>query len=96
MDIYRIGGVSLALLGLVSTIPEAAARSHAARAAFQREHPCPSTGKQRGACPGYIVDHIVPLCAGGPDEPRNMQWQTDDDSQVKDRAERKQCHVHRR
>jgi len=23
-----------------------------------------------------VVDHIVPLCAGGADAPSNMQWQT--------------------
>jgi hypothetical protein len=28
---------------------------------FQRQHPCPSTGRATGACPGYIKDHIVPL-----------------------------------
>jgi hypothetical protein len=61
------------------------------RAAFMRQHPCPSTGKTRGACPGYVVDHIKPLCAGGADHPRNMQWQTVADAKVKDREERKLC-----
>jgi hypothetical protein len=26
------------------------------------------------ACPGYVVDHIMPLCAGGADDPANMMW----------------------
>jgi hypothetical protein len=39
-------------------------RSRAARAAFVREHPCPSTGKTRGRCPGYIVDTFMLWSAG--------------------------------
>lgn len=66
-------------------------RSHAATAAFQREHPCPATGNARGSCPGYVIDHVVPLCAGGPDHPANMQWQTAADAKRKDIEERKLC-----
>ncbi|MBE7418100.1 MAG: HNH endonuclease [Ideonella sp.] len=66
-------------------------RSRAQRDAFQQQHPCPATGKTHGACKGYVVDHVVPLCAGGADSPRNMQWQTAADAKVKDRAERAQC-----
>jgi 5-methylcytosine-specific restriction endonuclease McrA len=33
-------------------------------------------GKTAGACPGYVVDHIVPLKRGGADSPENMQWLT--------------------
>ena len=33
---------------------------------FQRQHPCPSTGQTKGACPGYVMDHVVPLGCGGP------------------------------
>ena len=43
---------------------------------FQHLHPCPSTGRTTGACPGYVRDHIVPLCRGGSDSVTNMQWQT--------------------
>ncbi len=66
-------------------------RSHVAKAAFKRQHPCPSTGKPRGACPGWVIDHVVPLCAGGPDDPANMQWQTMADAKAKDLEEAKQC-----
>jgi hypothetical protein len=58
---------SILALGLVSTAPDALARDSGVRKAFQRGHPCPSTGRKTGACPGYVVDHIRPLCAGGPD-----------------------------
>jgi 5-methylcytosine-specific restriction endonuclease McrA len=50
-------------------------------------NPCPATGRTSGACPGYVVDHIVPLKRGGADEPANMQWQTDADAKAKDRIE---------
>jgi hypothetical protein len=53
-------------------------RSPALRAEFQRLEPCPATGLPRGACPGYEVDHVVPLCLGGPrvDIISNLQWLT--------------------
>jgi hypothetical protein len=66
-------------------------RSHAAIDAFKRQQPCPATGAPRGRCPGYVIDHVRPLCAGGPDAPVNMQWQTDAAAKVKDRAERAEC-----
>lgn len=72
-------------------VPWGPDRAKVQRAAFQREHPCPVTGRATGACPGYVVDHIKPLCAGGPDHPSNMQWQTVADAKVKDREEVRQC-----
>ncbi len=71
-------------------------RSSSAKAEFKRQQPCPSTGKPRGACPGYIIDHVIPLCAGGQDEPANMQWQTVADAKEKDRDERRMCRSSRR
>lgn len=58
---------------------------------FQKTHPCPSTGRTRGACPGYVKDHIIPLCAGGPDEVANLQWQTVAAAEAKDVIERQVC-----
>jgi len=66
-------------------------RSASARAAFKRSNPCPATGKRYGACPGYVIDHVIPLCACGLDAPQNMQWQTTKDSYIKDAEERRQC-----
>lgn len=65
------------------------------RAAFVRLHPCPATGKHRGACPGYVVDHVKPLCAGGRDRPSNMQWQAVAESRLKDKQEWKLCRDNR-
>lgn len=83
----------IALLVLAGTACSAAAepRSRLALAEFKREHPCPATAKPRGACPGYVVDHVVPLSCGGVDAPSNMQWQTRADAAAKDRLERNGC-----
>jgi 5-methylcytosine-specific restriction endonuclease McrA len=51
-------------------------RSSSARRKFHKSNPCPSTGKTSGSCPGYHVDHVMPLACGGADAPHNMQWLT--------------------
>lgn len=53
------------------------------------------TGYPHGR-PGYVVDHIVPLCACGLDTVENMQWQTATDAAIKDAQERIQCQALRR
>ena len=63
------------------------ARSSSAKHVYEKSHPCPSTGKSSGPCPGYVVDHVTPLERGGADSPRNMQWQTTEAAKIKDRAE---------
>ena len=62
-------------------------RSEHAKREFRSSHPCPSTGKTSGACPGYVIDHIDPLKRGGADAPYNMQWQTIEAAKEKDRWE---------
>ena len=42
--------------------------------AFQKIHPCPSTGLTTGACPNWQKNHIVPLACGGCDEVSNLNW----------------------
>ena len=67
------------------------ARSPAAKKSLQSQEPCPTNGKTRGRCPGYVIDHIVPLACGGLDDPVNMQWQDSAAAKAKDKWERKQC-----
>ncbi len=84
-------GLAAALAAASSTVC-AAERSRKALAEFKRAHVCPSTGLARArACPGYVVDHITPLCAGGADAPWNMQYQSIAEGKRKDREERALC-----
>ena len=79
---------------LMTSMDAALASEHRSRAVtreFQREHPCPSTGRTSGACPGYRKDHVVPLACGGPDAVSNLQWQTIADARAKDVWERRAC-----
>ena len=41
---------------------------------FRLAHPCPVTFKTTGACPGWSIDHVIPLASGGCDILENMQW----------------------
>lgn len=82
------------VFGLGLLVPSAEAgqkRSGAARAAFVRVNHCPATDQPRGACPGWVVDHVIALECGGPDAPSNMQWQTVAEGKAKDKWERKGC-----
>ena len=58
---------------------------------FQQRHPCPSTGKYTGGCPGWERDHIIPLCRGGADHPSNMQWLTIEQHRAKTRGDVRSC-----
>lgn len=58
---------------------------------FKKIYPCPVNGKTTGSCPGYVVDHVQPLCACGEDKVSNMQWQSLADSKAKDKEEIKLC-----
>ena len=88
--------LTLALLAGVLWAPCAPASAkplhgRAAKAEFQREHPCPSNGKHKGRCPGYVIRHANPLACGGPDLVANLQWLTVAEAKAKDRVERHGC-----
>jgi hypothetical protein len=83
--------ILLAVLLVASQAYAGEARSQAAKRHFAMTHPCPATGKPVPHCPGYVIDHIRPLCAGGGDAPDNMQWQTVTEAKAKDVIERRLC-----
>lgn len=69
-------------------------RGYAAKAEFRKIHECPSTGRHAGACPGWQVDHVIPLASCGCDIVENLQWlkntiKTCAGTECKDRWERK-------
>ena len=62
--------------------------------AFARLHPCPSTGERKRSCPGWAIDHVLPLSVGGCDAVPNLQWLPNElkscaGTKCKDRWERK-------
>lgn len=42
--------------------------------AFKKQWACPVTGAHIGSCPGWAIDHVIPLACGGVDAVYNMQW----------------------
>ena len=81
----------LVLGGLLLTAHAAEKRDPGQVRKFRVDHPCPVTGKTMGPCPGWVVDHLYPLCAGGRDRPDNMAWQQERAAYAKDRIERELC-----
>lgn len=93
-QIIRLVGVATVLGALaapISTADAASKRDPSIRAEFQRQNPCPSTGKNRGRCPGFQVDHRIPLCFHGVDEVWNLQWLSVIDHKAKTRLDVKTC-----
>ena len=84
-------GLLLILAFCLSGAEAGIQRSQAEIRAFRVENPCPSTGRKRGACPGYQVDHTVPLCAGGLDHRSNMFWLATDDHRWKTFVDVREC-----
>lgn len=88
-----------ALVAVASAVSPAFARIDRDRAqvrAFRAEHPCPATGRTRGACPGWHVDHVIALCSGGADRPHNMQWITREAHREKTAVDVRECRLNRR
>lgn len=61
---------------------------------FKALYPCPSTRRSTGACPGWALDHVIPLACGGCDAVGNLQWLPDSiksasTPSAKDRFERR-------
>lgn len=61
---------------------------------FKKLYACPSTGLRWGPCPGWQLDHVIPLACGGCDSVKNLQWLPGEikscaGTKCKDRWERK-------
>lgn len=61
---------------------------------FTAVFPCPSTLQNTSSCPGWAIDHTIPLASGGCDSPANLTWLPDaikscSNDACKDRWERK-------
>ena len=67
-------------------------RDPAVTRAFTLAVPCPATGETGHHCPGYVRDHFLPLCAGGPDTVENLWWEDAARAADKDRRELQFCH----
>ncbi len=89
-------GLCVAVLCSIGPASAKTERHSQAKHEFRKAHPCPSTAQHAGPCPGWVVDHITPLCADGADSPNNMQWQRLAESLAKDRDERAHCRLLRR
>lgn len=82
---------AMAMSTLTATPNTDAIRKPSTVVQFRKLYACPATGKVQSTCPGWVIDHIVPLCAGGTDSVDNMEWQTAKDSYKKDAFERSVC-----
>lgn len=76
---------------MISSSAFSGMRSPSEVRAFKTDHPCPATNRTRGPCPGWQVDHVIPLCAGGVDKPENMQWITVEDHRWKTFVDVREC-----
>lgn len=82
---WRRAALALSAALLLAAAVDADTRHPGMVRAFQR-----LSGYPHGRI-GYVVDHRIPLCAGGPDTIDNMQWQQVSASYVKDAFERHLC-----
>lgn len=91
MKILKILWAVAMFMLLLSIVFPADARMRSVITAFIKANPCPSTGLNKAPCPGWVVDHGIPLCAGGADAPHNLFWQEKKTSYKKDVEERALC-----
>lgn len=94
-----VGRLLLAAVVCTLVAPATEARTERDRAqvrTFRAENPCPATGRTRGPCAGWEIDHAVPLCAGGADHPSNLQWLRKEDHRFKTLVDVKECRKKRK
>lgn len=92
--VFGVVGAALVAWGLLQTsrpIEEEPQEDTHQKELFLKKYACPMTGKRTGACPGWVVGYIKPLCAGGADRITNLQWQTVATAKRKEREAQKLC-----
>lgn len=87
----KFATIFIAACALSTGASACAQRSKKVLREFVKQQACPATGLHRLPCPGYVMDHIIPIACGGADDPANLQWQTREDAKAKDRWELKDC-----
>lgn len=92
----RIPALIGAVVALSCSLSWPAERSAAAILAFKRHNPCPATGQRSGSCPGWQIDHRIPLCLGGFDQPVNMQWLSVAEHKLKTKDDIRSCRMLRK
>jgi hypothetical protein len=87
--------LAIALMSMAMGVPTMARipRSSAVVHQFKAGNPCPVNGATRGPCNGWEVDHVIPLCAGGPDTSSNLQWLRKEDHRQKTKVDVLQCRL---
>ena len=83
--------ILIAALLFAPLVEARTARSYSAKVAFVRANACPGTGLHKLPCRGFVIDHSLPLCAGGLDIAQNMAWSTVAESKRKDQEEFALC-----
>lgn len=84
--------VSMAMIAMAPfDVAAMQVRSKAVLRAFVKQDACPSTGLRRLPCPGWQIDHILALCAGGRDVVGNLQWLTREAHREKTRVDVRWC-----
>lgn len=58
---------------------------------FAKLQACPSTGAHKLPCPGWQIDHVLPLKCKGSDDLANLQWLTVADHKTKTARESGLC-----
>jgi hypothetical protein len=77
--------VATGLIGATGLVAQPTPRGTSAVRAFKI-----ATGFPQGR-PGFVVDHVRPLCAGGADAIANLRWEPLAESRRKDADERRLC-----
>jgi hypothetical protein len=89
--------VAVALVAVARGAPtpggNSATRSAKTVTAFKKAYPPPAFCTTGGKYDGKKceIDHAFPLCAGGPDEVWNLQYQRRSDAAKKDKLEKSLC-----